>query len=52
MRRQYKRLIESKRGKDKDNQEGAQNFMITTTATVQEVCVVDEGQSEEKRING
>ena len=36
-RRQHKRLIKRKRGKDKDGQEGGPTFMITTAAAVQEV---------------
>ena len=38
--RQNKRLIKRKRGEDNDEQEGGLTFMITTTASVQEVYMV------------
>ena len=40
MRSLHKRLIKIKRGEYKDNQDGEQAFTITTTAAVQEVCMV------------
>ena len=48
LRRQHKRLIKRKRGKDKDDQEGGTNFMIATVSAVLEVCVV-EGYMERER---
>ena len=47
MIKQQTRLIKSKRGKDKEEKEGRSTFMITTAATVQEVCVVEGGTVRE-----
>ena len=41
LRRQHRRLIKRKIGENKDEQEGRTTFMITTSNTVQEVCVVE-----------
>ena len=45
---QHKRLVKRKRGEDKDEQEGGTTFMITTTAAVREVCVVDGNRMQER----
>ena len=46
LRRQHKRLIKRKRGKDKDDQEGGPTFMIT--AAVREVCMVEGDRARER----
>ena len=42
------RMIKRKRGKDKDRQEGGLTFMITTAATVREVCMVEGDRARER----
>ena len=46
--RQHLRLIKSKRGEDKDAWEVGPTFMITTSAAVRGVCMV-EGDRERER---
>ena len=48
MRRQHKRLIKKKRGKDKDEQECGPTFIFTTTTAVREVCVVKGNRVRER----
>ena len=46
--RQNKRLVKSKKNKDKDGQEGGTTFMITTAAAVWKVCMVEGYRSRER----
>ena len=46
--RQYKRLIRRNIRKDKGEQEGGPAFMITATAAVQEVCVIEGDRTMER----
>ena len=46
--RQHKRPIKRKKVEYKDEQEGGPNFMITTAASVQEVCVVEGDRARER----
>ena len=48
LRRHHERLIKRKRGKDKYNQEGGTTFTITTTAAVQELCMVKDRRARER----
>ena len=48
LRRQHKWLVKMKREKDKNDQEGGLDFMITTAAAVWEVCVVKGDKARER----